>query len=439
MQKSYINFPGETKRKTAIVLLMKENEFLKEVAVLLGVTGGIAAYKSAELCRLLVKAGARVQVVMSQAATEFVTPLTFQTLSGRPVHVSMFGRVETGVEHIDLATNADLMIVAPATADYLARAATGRASDLISSVTLAFDKTILAAPAMNTNMWNNPATRANLSVLANRHGWHFVEPASGELACGTSGKGRMAEPSDIVSAAQALMVRDMSGLRVLVTAGPTVEDIDPVRFISNRSSGKMGYAIARAAAQRGAKVELISGPVSLPCPQGVERIDIRSALEMEAAVRARAAQCDAVVMTAAVADFRPKDVASHKLKKAQGEDERAIALVRNPDILAGLGELYGEKTRPLLVGFAVETENLLQAAKAKLRAKKAHLIVANLAADSFGEDTNRAQIIHRDGTVQETGKIAKDALANLLCDSILSKISRSPVPPARLVPGTSFC
>lgn len=408
---------------------MKEIDLLKDVSILLGVTGGIAAYKSAELCRLLVKASARVQVVMSQAATEFVTPLTFQTLSGRPAHVSMFGRVETGVEHIDLATNADLMIVAPATADYLARAATGRASDLLSSVTLAFTKTVLAAPAMNTNMWNNPATQANLALLASRHGWHFVEPASGDLACGTSGKGRMAEPSDIFSAAQALMARDMTGLRVLITAGPTVEDIDPVRFISNRSSGKMGYAVAQAAAKRGARVELVSGPVSLACPPGVERIDIRSALEMEAAVRTRAAQCDAVVMTAAVADFRPKELASHKLKKALGEDERTIALVRNPDILAGLGGLYGEKARPVLVGFAVETENLLEAAKAKLLAKKAHLIVANLAADSFGEDTNRAQIIHRDGTVHKTGKIAKDALANLLCDAILSKlVPRETVP-----------
>ncbi|MCU0661860.1 MAG: bifunctional phosphopantothenoylcysteine decarboxylase/phosphopantothenate--cysteine ligase CoaBC [Myxococcota bacterium] len=395
---------------------------MKDLNILLGVTGGIAAYKSAELCRLFVKAGARVQVVMSQAATEFITPLTFQTLSGRPVHVSMFGRVESGVEHIDLANSAELMVVAPATADYLARAATGRASDLISSVTLAFAKTVLAAPSMNTNMWNNPATVANLATLASRHGWHFVEPGAGELACGTSGAGRMAEPSEIFAAASALARRDMEGLRLLVTAGPTVEDIDPVRFISNRSTGKMGYAVARAAARRGAHVELVSGPVNLPHPAAVECISVRSALELEAEVRARASSCDAIVMTAAVADFRPAAIAPHKLKKAPGEDERTIALVRNPDILAGLGALYGEAKRPLLVGFAVETQDLLEAAKAKLAAKKAHLLVANLASDGFGGDTNRAQIIDRGGNARDTGKVSKDALADLICDSILEKL-----------------
>jgi phosphopantothenoylcysteine decarboxylase / phosphopantothenate---cysteine ligase len=401
---------------------------MQAINILLGVTGGIAAYKSAELCRLFVKAGASVQVVMSEAATEFITPLTFQTLSGKPVHVSMFGRVESGVEHIDLATAAELLVIAPATADYLARAATGRASDLLSSVTLAFTRSVLAAPAMNTGMWDNPATQANLETLAGRHGWHFVSPGVGELACGTTGKGRMAEPEQIFAAAQQLLHRDMAGRQLLITAGPTVEDLDPVRFLSNRSSGKMGYAIARAAARRGATVTLVSGPTALPCPPGVERVQVRSALDMESAVRSRAPSSDCVVMTAAVADFRPAEVAPHKLKKTDSENERVLRLVRNPDILAGLGQDYADRGRPLLVGFAVETENLLEAAKSKLRAKRAQLLVANLASDGFGTDTNRAYILDDRGQAHATGAVTKDALANQLCDAIVERLALSSLP-----------
>lgn len=400
---------------------------LKNRAVLLGITGGIAAYKSASLCRLFVKAGADVQVVMSRAACEFITPLTLQTLSGRPVHVEMFGRSVKGVEHIDLADDAELFVIAPATADYLARAATGRASDLISSVTLAFTKQVLAAPAMNTNMWNNPATRRNLETLADLHGWNFVQPGSGELACGWSGEGRMAEPEEIFAAAVSLFKGDLSGRAVLVSAGPTVEDLDPVRFLSNRSSGKMGYAIAAAAARRGADVTLVSGPTALPCPPGVRRIGARSALEMQKAVHEHAGEVDAVIMSAAVADFRPEKVASQKLKKAEGEEERVIKLVRNPDILAGLGARFSDaSSRPVLVGFALETEDLEQAAQNKLAKKGADLIVANLASDGFAGDDNAALILGRDGARRETGRISKAQLAEQILDEVKKRFPASP-------------
>ncbi len=403
------------------------SDTLEGRAVLLGITGGIAAYKSASLCRLFVKAGAHVQVVMSRAACEFITPLTLQTLSGREVHVDMFGRSVKGVEHIDLADDAELFVVAPATADYLARAATGRASDLISAVTLAFTKQVLAAPAMNTNMWNNPATRRNLDTLAASHGWNFVQPGSGELACGWSGQGRMAEPEEILEAASALFSADLRGRAVLVTAGPTVEDIDPVRFLSNRSSGKMGYAVAAAAARRGAEVILVSGPTALPCPAGVRRVDVRSALEMQRAVDENIAEVDAVVMCAAVADYRPAKVAPHKLKKQRGEDERIIELVRNPDILAGLGARFADApSRPVLAGFALETKDLERAAQKKLAAKGADIIVANLAADGFAKDDNAALILGRDGARRDTGRVSKRQLAEVILDEIKSRFPANP-------------
>jgi len=387
--------------------------------ILLGVTGGIAAYKSAELCRMLVKRGADVRVVMSEAATRFITPLTMETLSGKPVPVQMFGRTAGPLEHIEIPDGAQLMIAAPATADYLARCATGRASDLISAVTLAFTGPVLFAPAMNTNMWNNPATRRNVATLVGEHGWRMVAPGSGELACGWTGPGRMAEPAEIVDAAARMLARDLSGRRILVTAGPTVEDLDPVRFLSNRSTGRMGYAVARAATARGADVVLVTGPTAIAVPSGVAAIQVRGALEMERAVAREAGACDAVIMAAAVADFRPAQTSASKMKKSDdGDEERSIRLVRNPDILAGLGARFAGAARPVLVGFAVETENLAQAARAKLARKGAAIIVANLAKDGFGGDSNRALIVDDAGAERDTGVVSKERLADLILDEL---------------------
>ncbi|MBN2673528.1 MAG: bifunctional phosphopantothenoylcysteine decarboxylase/phosphopantothenate--cysteine ligase CoaBC [Deltaproteobacteria bacterium] len=388
---------------------------LKGLHILLGVTGGIAAYKSAELCRLFVKAGATVQVVMSEAACQFITPLTLETLSGRPVPVTMFHRTRGPLEHIDLPTEADLMVIAPATADYLARCATGRAEDLISSVTLAFAGPVLAAPAMNTIMYNNPATQRNLYTLKQLHGWSFVEPGEGDLACGTTGKGRMASPFEILSAVERLQCRDLEGKTVVVTAGPTVEDIDPVRYISNRSSGKTGYAIAERAQQRGAKVHLISGPVSLSAPAGCNLIRVRSAENMKQAVFQLADDADAVIMCAAVADYRPAKTAVDKIKK---EDMTHIALTRNPDILAELGEKFGGQNAPVRIGFALETEQLAQHAHLKLEQKGAHAIVANLAADALEGDRTRATIFLKNGKTIESGDISKRDLADIVLNVI---------------------
>ncbi|MCP4678950.1 MAG: bifunctional phosphopantothenoylcysteine decarboxylase/phosphopantothenate--cysteine ligase CoaBC [Deltaproteobacteria bacterium] len=393
---------------------------MKETNVLLGITGGIAAYKSAELCRLFVKAGAEVQVVMSEAACEFITPLTLETLSGRPVHVKMFKRDRSGVAHIDLAGGAEIFVVAPATADFIARSAAGRASDLLSAVMLAFKGTVLAAPAMNTNMLQNPATLRNMKTLTGSHGWRFVQPGIGDLACGWSGPGRMAEPEEIFSAASKLLRRDLVGRSLLVSAGPTVEDLDPVRFVSNRSSGRMGYAVAEEAVRRGADVTLVSGPTSLELPPVSEYIPVRSALDMEKAVSDRAGDCDAIVMTAAVSDFRPAEVSEHKMKKGTDE-EREIRLVRNPDILAGLGSRFKNESRPVLVGFAVETKNLVEAARTKLESKGAQVIVANLAVHGFGGDDNEAIILDDNGRVEETGRVSKRQLAQQLLDLLTER------------------
>lgn len=394
--------------------------------ILLGVTGGIAAYKSAEICRLLVKQGADVRVIMSEAATEFITPLTLETLSGKPVPFKMFGRTEGPLEHIDIPDQAEVMVVAPATADYLARCATGRASDLISAVTLAFTGPVLFAPAMNTNMWNNPATRRNIATLTEQHGWTMVQPGVGDLACGWTGPGRMADPADIVNALNGLLKSDLAGRTLVVTAGPTVEDIDPVRFLSNRSTGKMGYSIARAAARRGATVTLVSGPTSLPVPPGVRFVSVRSAVEMRDAVEEASLHCDGIIMAAAVADYRPASVAEHKIKKsAKDSEERSIELVRNPDILADLGERFAGRGRPILVGFAVETENLVESARSKLERKGASIIVANLASDSFGRDDNSAVLVEAD-RAEQTGTITKDELSETILDRLSSLLTLAP-------------
>jgi phosphopantothenoylcysteine decarboxylase / phosphopantothenate---cysteine ligase len=395
---------------------------LEEKKILLGVTGGIAAYKSAELCRLFVKAGASVQAVMTRAACEFITPLTMSTLSGRPVHVEMFENRAGNVPHIEDGEKADILVIAPCTADFLGRAATGRAEDLLSAITLAFDGPVLVAPAMNTNMWKNPAVQRNLSLLVNEHGWRTAAPGTGELACGWTGPGRMAEPSEILAATCACFCNDLKEKHILVTAGPTVEDIDPVRFISNRSSGKMGYAIAAEAASRGAEVTLVSGPTALPCPQNVRRISVRSAVDMEKAVAQVAESCDAIVMAAAVSDFRPTEKSDRKMKKSKGETERTLRLVSNPDILQGLGERFKHRDRPYLAGFAVETENLLDAAKAKLEKKGADMIVANLAADGFEGDDNKISVVEHNAKC-ELGPLPKRDLARSLLDIIAARIS----------------
>lgn len=390
--------------------------------ILLGVTGGIAAYKAAELCRVLVRAGADVRVVMSEAACEFISPLTMETLSGKPVPVRMFGRTAGALEHVDVASEAELMVVAPATADYLARCASGRASDLISSVTLAFAGPVIAAPAMNVNMWNNPATRRNVALLEREHGWRIVGPGEGELACGTVGAGRMADPGAIVAAVEAVLRGDLAGRSVVVAAGPTEEELDPVRFISNRSSGRMGYAVASAARRRGARVTLVSGPTALEPPAGVEVVRVRSAVEMGRAVNAAAGDADAVVMAAAVADFRPAERSERKIKKEDGGERRVIELVRNPDILAGLGARFGDAKRPVRVGFALETEDLVPAARTKLAAKRAHLVVGNLAADGLGGEDDVAVLVDDAGLKKETGRIAKAALADLILDWIAARL-----------------
>jgi phosphopantothenoylcysteine decarboxylase/phosphopantothenate--cysteine ligase len=389
--------------------------------ILLGVTGGIAAYKAAELCRLLVKAGADVRVVMSEAACEFIAPLTMETLSGKPVPVKMFGRTAGALEHIDLPRDAELLLVAPATADYLARCAHGRASDLISSITLAFTGPVVAAPAMNANMWSNPATRRNVATLESDHGWRIVPPEHGELACGTEGTGRMAGLDVILHAVGNVLKGDLKGFRIVVAAGPTEEAIDPVRFISNRSSGRMGYAVAAAAGRRGASVTLVTGPTALDPPKCAAVIRVRTALEMERAVSDAAQSADAVVMAAAVADFRPARPSAAKIKKTGGASP-ALELVQNPDILAGLGARFAGAPRPVLIGFALETEALADASRTKLVAKRCHLIVGNLAADALGGDDNTAILVDDAGLERSTGRVAKSALADDILDWLAARL-----------------
>ena len=342
--------------------------------ILLGVTGGIAAYKSCELVRRLREAGAEVRVVMTQAATAFVTPLSFQALSGQPVRTDLMDpAAEAAMGHIELARWADRVVVAPASADFLARLAQGRADDLLATLCLATEAPITVVPAMNRAMWQNAATRHNVAVLRER-GVTVMEPASGAQACGEQGPGRMLEPGEITAAlAAAFDTGVLAGLHVLVTAGPTREAIDPVRFISNRSSGRMGHAVAEAARDAGARVTLISGPVALAPPERVERVEVETAEEMYRAVMGKVAECDIFIAAAAVADYRPAAVAGHKIKKKAAE--LALPLTRTPDILASVARL---PDRPFCVGFAAETERLVEHARAKRMAKGLDLVAANL-------------------------------------------------------------
>ncbi|MBN2848417.1 MAG: bifunctional phosphopantothenoylcysteine decarboxylase/phosphopantothenate--cysteine ligase CoaBC [Coriobacteriia bacterium] len=388
--------------------------------VVVGVTGGIAAYKTCELVRALVKRGHRVKVVMTEAATRFVTPLTFRTLTAEPVTVSMWADdPDAKIHHISLAEEADVMVIAPCTANVLAKLAQGRADDMLTTTALATEAPLVIAPAMNVHMWRKPITVANVTALRSR-GASIVEPGTGELACGDVGEGRLAPIEEILAATEGELarVRDLDGVRVLVTAGGTHEPIDPVRFIGNRSSGKTGFAIAAEAARRGAHVTLVTGPTHLPDPVGCQVVRIETALQMHAEVMARATEADAIVMSAAVADFRPAEPADGKIKKDEAPE--AIALVRNPDILAELGA--SKDIDAVLVGFAAETSDVEARAREKLAAKRCHLIVANNVSDpalGFGTDENAVLFVTAQGT-EHTGVLPKRAIAREVVDRVVA-------------------
>ena len=387
--------------------------------IILGVTGGIAAYKAAEIVRLLVKDGATVRAIMTKNAQEFITPLTLQTLSGNPVSTETFSLTqESEIGHIRLADSADMILIAPATANVIAKLAHGLADDLLTTVLLATTAPVLVAPAMNVHMYAHALVQENMRKLASL-GYGFVEPAEGFLACGYEGKGRLADPEDIVEEARATLTKkDLRGERIIVTAGPNAEPIDPVRFITNRSTGKMGFAMARVAWRRGAEVTLVSGPTALTPPRGVRFCPIRTAREMRQAVWEHYPQATMVISAAAVADYRPAQVAPQKLKKREGNF--TIELTRNPDILAELGRQKGHR---LLVGFATETEEVLSNAVRKLRGKNLDLIVANDVTQEgagFAHDTNIVTLIDRSEQIETLPLMSKDEVAYAVYDRLLT-------------------
>ncbi|MEQ3362209.1 bifunctional phosphopantothenoylcysteine decarboxylase/phosphopantothenate--cysteine ligase CoaBC [Raoultibacter massiliensis] len=391
--------------------------------VVLGVTGCIAAYKSAEIVRGLQKAEVRVKVVMTEHACEFVGPTTFRALTREPVAVRLFDEPGDPIHHISLAQEADAMLIAPCTANVLAKLACGIADDLLTTTALALTAPLIIAPAMNVHMYDNPATRNNMGVLHTR-GAHFIEAGDGYLACGDVGKGRLADVDEIVR--QTLDVlgvkRDLEGRSIMVTAGPTVEAIDPVRFISNHSSGKMGYAIARAAARRGADVTLVSGPTALDAPDGVRMVPVQSAREMLAEAEEAFTDCDIAVFAAAVSDMRPKNPAGRKLKKGVSDSELAsIELVENPDILATLG---ASKAHQVVVGFAAETNDVIENAQAKLHRKNADMIVANdVGSDvGFGTDDNKVWLVEEAGII-DVPRMSKPELADIILDNAIRRLS----------------
>lgn len=377
---------------------------LSGATIVVGVAGGIAAYKACELVRLLTKAGAQVHVCMTRRAQKFVGPMTFQALTGHPVFTDLFSLTEEAtIGHIQLADRADLMIIAPATANAIARLAAGMADDAVTTVALACTAPLLVAPSMNVNMWAHPLTRANVARLTEVAGARVVGPDAGFLACRWTGPGRLAEPADIVEAAARILApQDLAGKRVLVTAGPTHEAIDPARYLGNRSTGKMGYALAAAAARRGAEVVLVSGPVALEPPPGVEVVAVEDARAMRAALDARVLAQDLIVMAAAVADFRPVAPSDRKLKRTEIGYTPTIALASNPDILGEIGQARKARgaARPVLVGFAAETHDVVDYARAKLASKAVDMIVANDVTEAgagFGTDTNRVVLVEPGG------------------------------------------
>lgn len=390
--------------------------------IVLGVTGGIACFKAAALASMLKKQHADVQVLMTKNATEFVTPLTFEQLTGNKALVDTFDRnfVHT-VEHIAVADRADFVLIAPATANVIAKLAHGLADDMLTTTVLACRCKKAIAPAMNTGMFENPVTQDNIETLR-RYGWEIVDPATGRLACGTEGKGRLPEPEDLLEVCLHALAheKDLCGKRVLVTAGPTQEALDPVRYLTNHSSGRMGYAIAKAAARRGAKVTLVSGPTALKKPAYVDTVDVVSAQDMFDAVTARAQDADIIIKAAAVADYRPATVADNKIKKA--DDALSIPLERTKDILAALGN--SKRPGQFLCGFSMETENLLENSRKKLEKKNLDMVAANnlkVEGAGFGVDTNVLTLITPDGTV-DLPLMSKDAAADALLDAILQRM-----------------
>jgi len=393
--------------------------------ITLGVTGGVAAYKAAELVRRLQTDGFTVQVVMTKGAREFITPLTFAALSGQKVITDLFAsesggeaNLDSAIEHIAVAQRTDLLLVAPATADILAKFARGIADDFLTTLYLATTAPVVVAPAMNVNMWNHAATQENIEMLRAR-GVHVVDPDEGYLACGMTGSGRLAGQEQIVAAVREVLhlKRDLEGQTVLVTAGPTCEDLDPVRYITNRSSGKMGYAVAEAAAQRGAKTLLITGPTSLETPANVERIDVRTAEEMQRAVSEKIAESSIAIFAAAVADYRPAQVLDQKIKR--NKDPFTLSLEPTPDILATAAKSKGDR---LIVGFAAETQNVGENARKKLAAKNADLIVANdVTAEGagFDLDTNIVTLFARDGRDLPLPKLTKREVAQRILDEVV--------------------
>jgi phosphopantothenoylcysteine decarboxylase/phosphopantothenate--cysteine ligase len=391
--------------------------------VVLGVTGGIAAYKAAELARALMERGCSVQTVMTAGAQEFVRPLTFAALTGKKVITSLFAGatgedvLASSVEHIRVAQENDVLVVAPATADVIAKFAHGQADDFLTTMYLAFTGPVVLAPAMNTNMWNHPATRDNIRRLEER-GHRIIEPAEGLLACGTTGPGRLPEPEQIADAVIAFSAgrRDLEGETVLITAGPTQEPLDPVRYISNRSSGKMGYALAEEAVSRGARVILVSGPVHLPAPYGVELVSVRTALEMRDAVMRHLQPATIVIKSAAVADYYQPNPPEQKVKKTPAR--LSVELEPTPDILEEVGREKGDR---LLIGFAAETQNLIAEARRKCETKNCDMVVANLVSDrliGFESDLNEVTLVLRNGDVISVARAPKRTVAGKIFDAI---------------------
>jgi phosphopantothenoylcysteine decarboxylase/phosphopantothenate--cysteine ligase len=397
---------------------------LKGKEVILGVTGGIAAYKAAEFVRLLIKQEANVHVVMTKNAQEFITPLTFQTLSGNPVATDPFILLEeTKIGHITLADLAELIVILPATANIIGKIANGIADDFLSTMVMASKAPVLFVPSMNVNMWENKALQKNIQTLI-ESGYHIIEPGEGELACHWYGKGRLAELSDLVERIEDLLSpKDLKGERILVTGGPTQEPIDPVRFITNRSSGKMGYALAKVAKRRGADVILITGPTSLPpTRRDIEVFPVKTAEEMRKAVLNRVEGCSVVIKAAAVSDYRPKEVSQNKLKKT--DPHYSLDLERTKDILEEIGKMKGSR---ILIGFAAETEDIVANARKKLKEKNLDLIVVNDVTKpdaGFGTDTNQVKILYPSGEIKDLPLMSKEEVSQFILDDVVKLLKQ---------------
>lgn len=417
-EKSLLSVPKSVSNKFLRMMIM-----LKGKKIVLGVTGGIAAYKAAELARALIKEGALVKVIMTQSAAHFITPLTFQTLTNNPVALDMFEEPVTWeIEHISLAKWADVFLIAPATANIIGKIAAGIADDMLTTTVMATKAPVVMAPAMNVNMYTNPITQRNIEFLK-QYGYHFVQPESGELACGDVGQGRLADIRDIVDFVKTLFIKkDLSGKKVLITAGPTREPLDPVRYISNYSSGKMGYALAKAAKDRGAEVILISGPTFIEPPKGVTFERIYTTEQMRNEVLKYFNGVDIVIMAAAVADYRPIDYSDVKIKK--DTNEMVVQLRKNPDILKELGY---KKAGQVLVGFAAETDNLLVNATKKIEEKNLDMIVANDITQpgaGFEVDTNIVKVITKDGNIKDLPMMSKYELSHIILDLVANLMVR---------------